>query len=115
MVYSLLLRRTRRQLHLRIAEVLAKQFPVFVENQPEQLAHHYTEADHGVLALPYWRRAIRSAVRRAAHAEARQYLDKAKELLQTLPTSAECREHELALQLLERATMARRGRAIDLF
>ncbi len=54
-------------------------------------------------------------MRRAAHAEARQYLDKAKELLQTLPTSAECREHELALQLLERATMARRGRAIDLF
>jgi hypothetical protein len=34
----------RRELHERIAEILASRFPEVAETEPELLAHHYTEA-----------------------------------------------------------------------
>ena len=42
--YGTLLRESRRALHARIAETLENQFAKTVENQPELLAHHCTEA-----------------------------------------------------------------------
>jgi predicted ATPase len=42
--YGTLLREPRRALHARIAETLESQFADIVENQPELLARHYTEA-----------------------------------------------------------------------
>jgi predicted ATPase len=42
--YGTLLREPRRVLHTRIAESLASQFRHIAENQPELLAHHWTEA-----------------------------------------------------------------------
>src|SRR5207244_11501515 len=42
--YQSLLKSTRQQYHQRIAEVLEAQFPATVDQQPELLAHHYTEA-----------------------------------------------------------------------
>src|SRR5262249_22392643 len=42
--YGTLLREPRRALHARIAEAFERDFPDIVENQPEILAHHCTEA-----------------------------------------------------------------------
>ena len=42
--YQSLLRSTRQQYHHRIAQVLEERFPETSEEQPELLAHHYTQA-----------------------------------------------------------------------
>ena len=42
--YQSLLKSTRQQVHQRIAQVLETQFPDHRGDQPELLAHHYTEA-----------------------------------------------------------------------
>ncbi len=42
--YQSLLKSTRQQVHLRIAQVLVEQFPETVETQPELVAHHYQGA-----------------------------------------------------------------------
>ena len=112
--YQSLLRRTRRQLHAQIAQLLATRFTATGEMPPELLASHYTAAGRGAQALPYWIQAGRQAIRRAAHVEAREHLTRGLAALQTLPASPECSEHELTLQLLLGATQSRRRRTLPL-
>ena len=95
--YKSLLRASRQNCHERIAHVLEQRFPDIVETQPQLLAHHYTEARLGALALPYWQRAGDRANECAAHTEAISYLSKGLELLKALPETLECRQHELSL------------------
>jgi predicted ATPase/class 3 adenylate cyclase len=95
--YKSLLRASRQNWHERIAHVLEQRFPDIVETQPQLLAHHYTEARLGALALPYWQRAGDRANERAAHTEAISYLSKGLELLKALPETLECRQYELSL------------------
>jgi predicted ATPase len=52
--YSTLLRDRRRELHKRIAEALESDFVDVGENQPELLAHHYTEAGLIEKAASQW-------------------------------------------------------------
>jgi len=52
--YQSLLRSTRQQYHLRIAQVLAEQFPETTQTQPELIAQHYTEAGLREQAIGYW-------------------------------------------------------------
>ena len=68
--YESLLRSTRQQYHQRIAQVLKAQFTATVDQQPELLAHHYTEAGLIEQAVGYWHKARQSAVQRSAHVEA---------------------------------------------
>ena len=42
---QLVLKKRKRELHRRIAEVLTSRFPEIVETEPELLAHHYAEAN----------------------------------------------------------------------
>jgi class 3 adenylate cyclase len=63
--YQSLLRSTRRQYHQQIAQVLAAQFPEMVDNHPELMARHYTEAGLGAQAVPYWQRAGQHALERS--------------------------------------------------
>jgi Asp-tRNA(Asn)/Glu-tRNA(Gln) amidotransferase A subunit family amidase len=58
-----LLREPRRALHARIAEALERQFAELAENQPELLAHHYTEAGLIEKAAGLWRRLIPKCAR----------------------------------------------------
>jgi predicted ATPase/class 3 adenylate cyclase len=95
--YKSLLRASRQNCHERIAHVLEERFPDIVETQPQLLAHHYTEAGLGAMALPYWQRAGDRANERAAHTEAISYLSKGLELLKALSETLECRQHELSL------------------
>jgi predicted ATPase len=97
--YHSLVRRARQQYHTRIAQVLEAQFPEIAEMQPELLAYHYTEADRGVEAIPYWQRAGQRAVERSANHEAVSHFTKGLELLQSLPATPERARQELALQL----------------
>src|SRR5262249_32920758 len=69
-----LLKSTRQHYHQRIAQVLEARFPATVDQQPELLAHHYTEAGLTEQAVYYWHTAAQRAVERSAHLEAMTHL-----------------------------------------
>jgi len=97
--YEALLRSPRKELHSRIAEALAGQFPERVTSAPELLAHHYTEAGLIEHAIPYWQQAGEQASQRSAYREAVSHLTRALELLKALPDNRERVQQELTLQL----------------
>ena len=68
--YDLLLKSRRSQLHSHVAQALEGQFSDVVSNQPELLAHHFTQAGLNDRAVPYWMRAGQRALERVACAEA---------------------------------------------
>jgi predicted ATPase len=89
----------RQQYHAHIAQVLEERFPEEAEIQPELLAYHYTEADQGAQAIPYWQRAGQHAVERSANVEAISHFRQGLELLEALPDTPERVQQELSLQL----------------
>jgi class 3 adenylate cyclase/predicted ATPase len=97
--YQSLLKSRRRSFHGRIANALQEQFGDIVEAEPELLAHHYTEARLGELAIPYWQRAGERAVQRSANVEAIGHFTKALDVLETVPESPERNEQELRVQV----------------
>lgn len=99
--YQSVLKARKRELHQRIADVLANRFPEVVETEPELLAHHYTEASVVDRALTYWRQAAERATARMAHVEALGHVDKAKKLVAALPGGTERDEWELAFLVIE--------------
>jgi class 3 adenylate cyclase/predicted ATPase len=97
--YQSLLKSTRQQYHQQIAQVLEERFPDIKDNQPELLAHHYTEANLIEQAIPYWQQAGEHAVQRSAYMEAINHFTKELELLKALPDTPERVRQELTLQL----------------
>jgi predicted ATPase len=97
--YQSLLKSTRQQYHQQIARVLEDQFPDIKTNQPELLAHHYTEANLIEQAIPYWQQAGQIATQHSANAEAIGYITKGLELLKTLPDTFARVQLELMLQV----------------
>jgi class 3 adenylate cyclase/predicted ATPase len=97
--YESLLKSTRQEYHLRIAQALAAQFPTTATTQPEFLAHHYHEAGLPDQALPYWLQAGQRAVERSANAEAIGHLTKGLDVLRTLPETPERLRQELTFLL----------------
>ena len=83
--FQSVLKTRKRELHQRIAEVLANRFPEVVETEPELLAHHYTEANLVDRALAYWRQAAERAAARLAYVEALGHVDKAMKLVAACP------------------------------
>src|SRR5712692_389962 len=80
--YQSLLKSTRQQYHQRIAHVVEEQFPETAEEQPELLAHHYTETGLTEKAVGYWQKAGQSAVQRSAYMEAIAHLRQGLALLE---------------------------------
>jgi class 3 adenylate cyclase/predicted ATPase len=110
--YQTLLRSTRQQYHKRVAQVLEARFPDTLETQPELLAHHYTQAGLGHVAVPYWHRAGSRAIERSANHEGIAHLSRGLELLPTLPDDPDRVRRELDIQTtLALALMATRGYA----
>jgi predicted ATPase/DNA-binding winged helix-turn-helix (wHTH) protein/class 3 adenylate cyclase len=109
--YHTLLESTRRQQHLRIAQILAERCATTAAQQPAWLAHHYTEAGCAEHAIPYWQQAGQRAVDRSAHAEAIAHFTHALALLRTLPVSPARARHELTLQCSLGVQLATRGAA----
>jgi DNA-binding winged helix-turn-helix (wHTH) protein/class 3 adenylate cyclase/tetratricopeptide (TPR) repeat protein len=97
--YQSLLRLTRQQYHARLAQMLEAQFPAVAEMQPELLAQHYTRAEQGAQAIPYWYRAGQRAVERSANVEAISHFTQGLEVLKALPEMPERTQQELTLQL----------------
>ena len=110
--YESLLKSTRQQYHLRIAEVLKDRFTETILTQPELLAQHYTEAGIKETAVVYWEMAGRRAIEHSANVEAINHLAKGLELLQALPENVQRHERELELlTYLGVATTAIKGYA----
>jgi predicted ATPase len=97
--YASLLRRTRQHYHQWIAQALERQFAEVATVQPEQLAHHYTEAGLVQEALTYWQRAGQQAAERSAHVEAIVHLNQGLRVLTTLPETRARDQQELTLRI----------------
>ncbi|MBI3455716.1 MAG: AAA family ATPase [Candidatus Rokubacteria bacterium] len=97
--YQALLRRTRQQLHGRIARAVRERFPATAEAQPELLAHHLTEAGLADEAVPAWERAGDRAVGRSALVEGIAHFRRGLGLLAGLPASQGRARLELAFLL----------------
>jgi class 3 adenylate cyclase len=111
--YGTLLREPRRALHTRIAAAMYERFPEVIEQAPEILARHLTEAGQPFSAAKYWLEAGRHAAGRSANIEAVAHLTKGITGLRDLPETPARAELELALQLaLGPALMAAEGFAL---
>ena len=95
--YKSLLKRTRRDYHARIAEVaLSEEWDVLVD-QPEFVAHHFTEAALHQPAADQWLLAGKRAVDRSAYAEAIAHFDRGLAETAAMPDERERWQLELAL------------------
>lgn len=95
LAYESLLKRTRQGHHARMADLLEASYPDLVDGQPELVAHHLTGAGEAARAIPYWRIAGERAVEGSAHVEAIGHLQRALDLLSTLPEDDEHLEQRL--------------------
>jgi class 3 adenylate cyclase/tetratricopeptide (TPR) repeat protein len=108
--YEALLKARRREIHRQVADVISQQFADLAEEQPEVVAHHYTEAGLAAEAVPHWLSAGKRMSLRSAHAEAIAHLTKGLGLLTTLPDGPERDQQELGLQMaLGASLLATRG------
>ncbi|MCY1081612.1 protein kinase domain-containing protein [Archangium lansingense] len=87
----------RREFHRHIAQVLEARFPEVVDNQPEVLAHHYSEAGDAERALRYRTRAAELSLQRWANLEAIDHLKQALALLRSLPDASRRSGEEMQL------------------
>jgi class 3 adenylate cyclase/tetratricopeptide (TPR) repeat protein len=79
--YDRLLRRRRRALHTRVAELLAADGPPAWGADAERIAHHWSCAGNPSEALGYWELAGRRALKRAAFLEAAEHFRRGVESL----------------------------------
>ncbi|SAL14012.1 guanylate cyclase [Caballeronia peredens] len=96
--YGTLLRRTRQQLHARIAEALEEGFPDRVAREPEVLGRHFSEAQRPDRAAGYWLKAGKKSAESSANLEAIRHLTRALESVRMLPESPERDRQELTIQ-----------------
>jgi predicted ATPase len=97
--YGTLLREPRRVLHARIAETLETQFGDLVENRPEVLARHCTEAGQTEKAADLWGKAGQRSLERSALVEAIEQLTRASDQVETLPSTPARRRYQISLQV----------------
>jgi predicted ATPase len=97
--YQSLLKRTRQQMHARVAQVLEERFPERVVAEPEVVARHYEQAGLIAHAIAHYQRAGERATQRSANEEAIGHLRRALDLVATLPETRERHRTELGLQM----------------
>jgi class 3 adenylate cyclase/predicted ATPase len=93
--YATLLRRTRQQLHARIAAALEVRSPELMDSQPERFAQHYAEAGLVENSVACWGKAGRRSAARSAMAEAAAQFKKGLDQLALLPDNPERLQQEL--------------------
>ncbi len=110
--YQSLLKRKRQNLHQVVAEALENQFPHLAQFQPELVAYHLTEAELAEQSVPYWFKAGQQAIERSANLEAIAHLNTGRDILLTIPQSADRDAQELEFCLaLGPALMSIKGLA----
>jgi serine/threonine protein kinase/predicted ATPase len=111
-LYNSLVKNRRQEFHRRAAEALESRFLQTVEQRPELLAHHFTEAGLAEKAAGYWLQAGLRSKERSADVEAIGHLTKGLALLNTLGETSERDGRELQfLTTLGPAYIAVRGYA----
>jgi predicted ATPase len=93
-----LLRGNRQLLHAQIAETLETQSPELMDNQPEVLAQHYTEAGLVEKSVACWGKAGRRSATRSVMAEAASQFQKGLNQLELLPDTPERQRQELEIR-----------------
>jgi class 3 adenylate cyclase/predicted ATPase len=108
--YQSLLKRTRQQLHARVAQILEERFPERVAAEPEVVARNAEAGGLTAMAVTYYQRAGERAQERSAHEEAIQHLRQAIALQGTCVTTAEHEAREAGLHMvLAESLVAIRG------
>lgn len=108
--YRQLIRKERYVYHSEIADLLSTEFPELQDKQPELLALHYTRANQGEAAIPFWLSAGRKAARSSADLEAMSHFQHGIELLKKVKSRRERNQMELELQTaMGPSLMATRG------
>ena len=97
--YESLLKSGRKQLHARIAAILAKSGNL-ADEPAEVLAHHFMEAGEAERAAHYWFQAAKYAGARYANHEAMAHCTKALAALSHLSRSAERTKMELGVRII---------------
>ncbi|WFU69254.1 AAA family ATPase [Bradyrhizobium sp. CB2312] len=97
--YQSLLKIRRRQLHAQIGRALEEEFQTAAVNDPEILAHHFTEAGLLEQATDYWLKAGKRALGRSSNAEAVKHLARGLELIRQLRSSPQRDRKELDFYL----------------
>jgi predicted ATPase len=97
--YGTLLREPRRALHAHIAETLENNFAGIVENQPEVLARHCSEAGLIEKAASLWGKAGQRSLARSALVEAIEQLTRALAHIATLPSTPTVRREQIKLHV----------------
>ncbi len=97
--YETMLRKSRQELHARIARAMTERFPQQVEAAPEQLARHLDVSGQVMEAIGYYRKAAEQAAARQANLEALTHAERGLELLHALPERGSLAELELVLLL----------------
>jgi len=98
-VYNSLLRGKRQEIHADIAAVLEKHFRDVIENRPEILAYHYSQAGKNELAIRCWRESGRRALANSANVGAIGHFRNALQLLRALPDTPQRNKEEIEIQL----------------
>ena len=98
-VYNSLLRGKRQEIHADIAAVLETHFHEAVENRPEILAYHYSQAGNNELAVRCWRKSGRRALANSANVEAIGHFRNALQFLKALPDTPQRNKEEIEIQL----------------
>lgn len=96
--YESLLKSKRQELHGHIAQIIEHDYPERIEEEPELLAYHFTEAGLAEPAIAYWKKAGLRAMERSGNVEAVAHLTKGLELFLTLADASERPQDELSLQ-----------------
>lgn len=95
--YLGLVAKARRRLHLDIAEALRNDFPDLIDQRPETLAHHLTEAGKTEEAITLWHLAGRKAAAKAGGVEAVAHYETAIALIDRQPWDRSLAETKLAI------------------
>lgn len=97
--YRSLLNKSRRNIHLQIADAFENHFAETAEQEPEVLAYHLTEAKTADRATVYWQRAGEQASLRFDNVEAVNYFQKALDMIKDLDSYSMRVQMELGLLL----------------
>jgi class 3 adenylate cyclase/tetratricopeptide (TPR) repeat protein len=110
--YNSLLRSTRKELHLRTAQIIDSKYSEVVQTRPAMLAWHFGEGGELDKAIELWSQAARLSLQAFANFEAITQAQKGLEIVAELPASASRVGLEIPLQsMLGMALLATRGYA----
>jgi predicted ATPase len=97
--YSTLARGTRQMLHARVAQALEDTSPEVVENRPQVIAHHLSEAGLLERAAVFWQRAGELSLRRSSVNEAIMHFSGGLRMVEAMADTPEASRRELEIRL----------------